>query len=321
MTAPAAQRVAPGSGGTVRVALLAAGGCGALVALQQRLNGELGETVGSALVAALVSFATGMGAVAAVVLARPAARRALAHLRSVPWWQRLGGLGGTALVAVGAVAAPRLGVALLTVGLVAGQTGGGLLVDRAGLGPGGRRPVTGPRLAGALLCLVAVAVPGLSGTVTSPGDPALLALVVGAGLLVALQQALNGQVRAATDGTVTTLLNFTLGTAVLAAAVALTRPDLSAGPWPGPGRWYLYAGGLLGVVVVLVAARTVAVVGVLRLGLALVAGQLLGAVLLDLVRPVPGAALGLPTAAAAGLTLLAVVVSGRSDPRTRREQP
>jgi len=29
-------------------------------------------------------------------------------------------------------------VALLTVGLVAGQTSGGLVVDRVGLGPGGR---------------------------------------------------------------------------------------------------------------------------------------------------------------------------------------
>ena len=55
----------------------------------------------------------------------------------VPAWYFLGGFGGAALVLVSAVAAPEVGVALLTVALVCGSTGGSLPVDAAGLGPVG----------------------------------------------------------------------------------------------------------------------------------------------------------------------------------------
>ena len=49
----------------------------------------------------------------------------------------------------------------------------------------------------------------------------------------------------------------------------------------------------------------------LRLGLAVVAGQLVGAVLLDVLLPEAGAGLAVSTLLGAALTLVAVVVSGR----------
>ena len=125
-----------------------------------------------------------------------------------------------------------------------GQTGGGVLVDRVGLGPGGRRALTGPRLAGALLCLVAVAV-SVVGKGAREAAPLLLVLVVLAGLATTLQQAFNGHVRAATgDSSVATLLNFLVGGAALvlglAGSVLLSgAPD---GAWPGADHWYLYVG-------------------------------------------------------------------------------
>ena len=54
------------------------------------------------------------------------------------------------------LAAAALGVALFTVAVVAGQTISGLVLDRVGIGPGGRRPLTAARLVGALLALGAV---------------------------------------------------------------------------------------------------------------------------------------------------------------------
>lgn len=285
---------------------------GGLVAVQQRINGELGLDLDSALLAALVSFGTGLVAVVAVVFARPAARRALAAVRQVPWWTRLGGLGGASLVAVGAAATPQIGVALLTVGLVAGQTSGGLLVDRIGLGPGGRHLLTWPRVAGAVLCLLAVGL-GAQGRDARDAEPWLLVLVVVAGLLIAVQQALNGRIRRTTGHAgVATLVNFVVGTVALAVGVALAfavrgLPDVA---WPGPDRWYLYLGGPLGAIFVAVAAVVVRRLGVLRLGLAVIAGQLLGALVVDVVVPATDTGIAVPTIVGAALTLVAVAVSG-----------
>lgn len=295
------------------VALVAAVVSGALVAAQSRVNGELGLALGDALLAAAVSFGTGLAVVAVVVASRPQSRRAVASVRLVPWWSRLGGLGGACLVAVAAAAVPVLGVALLTVGIVAGQVTGGLLVDAAGLGPGGPRPLTPPRLGGALLCLLAVAL-SAAGRGVREADPVLLVGVVVAGLLVSVQQALNGRVRATTGAGVATLLNFVVGTSVLLAAL-LVHVAVVGGPvghWPG--NPLLYAGGPIGAGFVAVAAVVVRSLGVLRLGLAVVAGQVAGALLLDLLVPLPAASVAVATVLAAGLTLVAVAVSGRGGP-------
>lgn len=294
--------------------LVAAVASGAVVALQQRVNGELKTELGDALLTGLVSFGTGLVAVVAVVLARPAARAALGRVREVPWPMALGGLGGATLVSVGAAAAPEIGVALLTVGLVAGQTSGGLVVDRLGLGPGAAHALTWPRVAGALLCLVAVGISVL-GEGAREAAPLLLVLVVLAGFAIAVQQALNGRVRRITgDAAVATLLNFVVGTAALAlgvlAHVALAGLDVAS--WPGAEQWYLYTGGPMGASFVAVAAVVVRSLGVLRLGLALIAGQLVGALLLDLLLPVHDEGVEVLTVVGVALTLAAVAVSGRA---------
>lgn len=310
--APPTDRPTAPSRGTA-AALGAAVLSGGLVAVQQRINGELGVDLDAPLLAALVSFGIGLVGVVAVVAARAPSRRALAAVRQVPWWGRLAGLGGASLVAVGAFAAPQLGVALLTVGLVAGQTTGGLVVDRLGLGPGGAHLLTVPRVAGAVLCLLAVGL-GAAGGAAREADPVLLVLVVAAGFAIAVQQALNGRVRRTTgDAAVATLVNFVVGTAALALAVLavlVLRGGLPDGDWPGPGQWYLYLGGPLGAVFVGMAAVVVRRLGVLRLGLAIIAGQLAGALAVDLVLPSTGGGIAVTTVLGALLTFAAVAVSG-----------
>ena len=304
---------ASGTSRSTTLALTAAVTAGGLVALQQRVNGELKTALGDALLTALVSFAIGLAVVMAVVLPRTTSRAAFGLLREVPWVQRLGGLGGASLVAVGAAAAPEIGVALLTVGLVAGQTTGGLLVDRAGWGPGGSHALTPPRVLGALLCLVAVGISVL-GEGARSASPLLLVLVVAAGFLISVQPALNGRVRDTTGDTgVATLLNFIVGTLALGLGLLLhTAVDgLDVGAWPGPDQWYLYLGGPMGAGFVALAAVVVQRLGVLRLGLAIISGQLVGALLLDLVLPVAAQGVDVLTVAGVALTLVAVYVSGR----------
>jgi transporter family-2 protein len=284
--------------------LVAAVVSGAFVALQQRINGDLGHDLGDPLVAAVVSFGTGLAVLVALVL-RPGPRARLGRVVDVPWWSRLGGLGGATLVFVGATAAPKIGVAILTVGLVAGSVVGALAVDRAGLAPGGHRPLTPPRLLGAALCLVAIGISSAEGA--HEASAWLLVLVFVAGVLICFQQAFNGRVRHATDATVATFVNFVVGTTalLLGLAVRAAVDGIHLEAWPGPDHWYLYLGGPIGASFVAVAALVVRRLGVLRLGLAVTAGQILGSLLVDLDRGVAGT-----TVVAAVLTMAAVVVSG-----------
>lgn len=298
-----------------RTALAVAIVSGALVALQQRINGGLDEHLGDPVLTAVVSFGTGLALCVAVVAARRVSRRAIPALRDLPRWWLLGGLGGASLVAVGATAAPEIGVALLAVGLVGGQTVGGLLVDGTGLGPGGRRPLTAPRAVGAVLCLAAIGVSALGRSVHP--RPVLLALVVGAGLLIAVQQALNGRVRHATgDPALATLVNFVVGTAALLLGLLVRELSGSVHVLHWPTQWWFYTGGPLGAAFVAAAAIIVRQLGVLRLGLALTAGQLLGALVLDALVPERGHTVAPATVAGAALTLAAVSVSGRRTARS-----
>jgi transporter family-2 protein len=284
---------------------------GAAISLQSYLNGQLGKDVGSPIVAAGINNLVALVAALAVVLVTGALPRAVARLRALgrpPAWHFLGGLGGAALVLVSAAAAPEVGIALLTVALVCGSTGGSLPVDAAGLGPAGRRPITAVRLAGVVLAIGAT----LIGAVGARGDrrPLLLTLAFCAGVGMALQAAANGRLASASGepfvaALVNVVVGFTaLGVVALVAVATVSLDTLPAHP-------LLYAGGLLGGFVVVVFSAAVQTLGVLRLGLATVAGQTSGALVIDLVAPAPGESVTVATLVGVALTLAAVAISGR----------
>lgn len=294
----------------VALALGVAGG--ALIASQSRINAQLGTDLHRPLLAALASNTFGLFVLLVVVAVRRPTRVGFGRLRrrALPWWRYLGGANGSVLVSGAAVIVPHLGVALFTIGQVAGQTAGGLAVDRIGLGPGGRRPVTVLRLAGAGLALVAVVVAelGRAGDVSVP--LLVAACVIGVGS--AVQQALNGTVQqAAGDGLTATTINFVVGTAVLAVAYAVASVAGAGGHRAWPGHWYLYVGGPLGVLVVLTAVVAVSALGVLRLGLSVIAGQLAAAVVLDVALPAHGSTITPTVVVGVLLTFVAVAVAGR----------
>jgi transporter family-2 protein len=287
---------------------------GGAISLQSYLNGKLGAQISSPTIAAATNNGVAFVATVAIALATRAMPRAQARLRALgrpPAWHFLGGLGGAALVLVSATAAPEVGVALLTVALVCGSTGGSLPVDAAGLGPAGRRAITLPRVAGVLLAIGATAISALGAR--SDPDMLLLAVALAAGLGMSLQAAANGQLARATgEPWAASLVNVTVGFAVLAVAAVVTLATSSLDGLPA--NPLLYPGGLLGAFVVVVGATAVQTLGVLRLGLAMVAGQMAGALIVDLVAPAPGEAVTATTVIGVVLTMVAVAISGRGRP-------
>lgn len=283
--------------------MAAAVAVGLLVVAQARVNGGLGHAVDDGIFAAVLSFGSGLLILVVIVALRSSTREAV--LRTLParlrahdlhWWQLLGGLCGALYVASQGITIGSLGVALFTVLVVAGTTGSSLLVDAVGLAPGGRRPITTARVVGAVGTTVAVLV-AVSGRF-SFGSIAVSAVVltVLAGALQTFQQAVNGQVAMRTgDPLVATVTNFVVGTTALVVALAVEHLVLGHAwtapptPWSQPVLWL---GGALGVVWIMVASRVVRPLGVLLFSLLSIGGQLAGSLLLDVVVPTPGTALG-----------------------------
>jgi transporter family-2 protein len=289
--------------------------CGAAGAGQSRINGELGARLHDGVAAAVISFASGLVLLLLLLPALPAGRRGLRNLgtalrtRRLRLWECLGGTCGALFVASQGLTVPSLGVALFTVALVAGQSTSSLAVDHAGLGPGGRLPLTPVRIGGAALAVAAVLVAVLP-RLGSPAAAGLAVLPALAGAGQAWQQAVNGRVRVATGYALpTSLVNFTAGMIALLIAFGISGYVRGWPSGPLPREPWLYAGGVLGIAFIGIAANIVRFTGVLLLGLGTIAGQVIGAVVLDQVLP---AAQGRPTAttyAGAALTLVAVLLA------------
>lgn len=272
---------------------LALGGAvaiGVMTAIQARINGVLGVRVDNGIVAGFLSFSVGLVALAVVISLLPSARRGALRLwrgiraRTVPFWMLLGGACGALTVSTQGLTAGVLGVSLFTVGVVAGQTLHGLVLDRIGFGPAGVVAVTPGRLLGGALALAAVAI-SLSGDVLASAPPWMVVLPFLAGVGIAWQAATNGRLAQRVQSPIAaTLMSFIAGTLVLAVAAGVSVA-VRGTPQPLPLEPWLYLGGFLGAAYILLGAFIVAHTGVLLMGLGSVLGQLVTSVVIDVLWP------------------------------------
>jgi len=193
------------------------------------------------------------------------------------------------------------------VAVAAGASIGSLVADGIGLSIAGRHAPTAARVSGAALLVVAVLTSATGARRGgNAGDFALAAL---GGFAIAFQHPINSRVgKALGDPLFGVLASFTGGTLV---TVALTLDGHRAvAAWPRNPLFY--AGGFIGAAFVFAAIRIVARVGALRLSVSMLAGQLVGAALLDGFIPVAGRRL--TTAALVGIVLAvaAVALSSRT---------
>ncbi|WP_375386706.1 DMT family transporter [uncultured Microbacterium sp.] len=286
---------------------------GVLTALQARINGQLGVRLGDGFTAAVISFGSGLAILILLSFLLADGRRGAARLvrevraRRIPWWMLAGGAAGAFTVATQGLAVGLIGVSLFTVGVVAGQTVCGLVLDRTGYGPSGVVAVTVGRLIGAALALVAVAISLGGGLAGIPLWMLVLPFLAGAG--IAWQQATNGRLRARVGTPLTaTLVNFAGGTAILAVAAGI-RIAITGPPAAFPTDPWIYLGGAVGVVYIFLSAALVAYTGVLLLGLGSVVGLLITAIVLDALWPAAGDQRLVREAITVGIALISVVVA------------
>ena len=299
---------------------------GLLLALQSRINGALAVALGDSLLSAVISFGGGLVVLLGSLVFSGRMRSGVAGVRTalrsgrLRPWQCLGGLGGALFVVGQSLAVGVLGVALFTVGVVAGQTLSGLFVDRAGLGPGGAQAPSVPRVLGALLAIAGAGWASV-GAVGDVGGAQLVLLVLPllAGAAMAVQQAVNGHVGVVANSPFTaSLVNFTAGMTALVIGWGVGLL-IRGGPSGAPDNPVLYLGGLIGVVVIALSAYIVKLTGVLLFGLSMISGQLLGSMLLDVVLPVQKAAL--TTSTIIGCCVVLVAVGITTVPTSRPGRP
>ena len=282
-------------------------------ALQSRVNGALGQETGHATVTALVSFSGGILVIALMVLSHPKARRAFVgipqlirsgHLR---WWECIGGISGAFYVIGQGFIVPIVGVAIFTIAVVAGQTVSSLFVDKVGLGPAGPKALTGLRIFSAMLAIVGVIISVLGRDHSGAFSLPAVMYAFAAGSFQSAQYAINGKVaRATNQALTTTLLNFVMGTTTL-WIVLFVQTFLMGKPLQSPPSLFempwLWTGGPIGVVFIISASVLVHHLGVLVFALVTVVGQLVGALILDIVLPTPGSHIS-------GQLVIGVVVTG-----------
>jgi transporter family-2 protein len=302
---------------------------GILTASQARVVGSFGEFTNNDVQFVLVNYVIGVAVLSIIVISRTSLRRAVAALPSLlrtgelRWYQCVGGVLGSWLVVSSSLCVPKLGLSLFVVALISGLIVAGVVVDALGLGPAGRKPPTVARILGAVIALSAVGLevaPELLTSGWSATTPLFSLLAFSAGCGVAVQQAINGRVARATGEPLASgWLNFVTGavallivTLLLAAANIVPLESLQDMPW------WAVTPGLLGVAFVSLAAWSVGAIGVLRLGLLSIAGQIFTAFAFDLFNPMVGVAMDSRTAIACALALLAAYVSSRTTTRNRQ---
>ena len=299
---------------------------GVMIALQARANGELSYRLDNAPQAALVSFSSGLFFITIYAIFSPKIKEGIKRLRSavsrgeIPKIRLLAGSLGGAFVALQTSVVPLIGVALYSVASIAGQSAVSLLVDRIGLTGGGVKLISSRRISAAFITVLAVLVSVIDKLEADNFQLFALLLALIAGGLVGVQRALNGQINEYSQNSYTTsLLNFITGTSFLTLfiiiLIALGRVELQPLPI---GPWWIYTGGVIGVIYIAATSLIVQHLGVLTFTLFSVGGQLIASLLLDIYSPTQGVSVSWYLVSGIAMTYIGVLVGGVRQSRLER---
>ena len=301
---------------------------GVLIALQARANGELSHRLDNGLQAALVSFGSGLLIILIITPFSSHIKEGISNLRGaiarkeIARWKLFAGALGGSFVAIQTQIVPLIGVAIYSVASIAGQTAMSLVVDRIGLTGGGKKLISPRRVTAAFITVFAVLVSVWDRI--DANNLSMIAVTAGciAGAVVGVQRALNGQINEHSHQSFTTsLLNFITGTSFLVililTGVALGKNELS--PLPA-GPWWIYTGGVIGVIYIAFTSTIVQHLGVLTFTLFSVGGQLAGSLIIDLVSPTDGVSVSAYLITGLAMTYIGVIAGGVGNLRVKKPQ-
>ena len=299
---------------------------GILIALQARANGELSHQLGNGLEAALVSFGSGLIIIVLISFFNPSIKEGIRNLREavqekkIARWKLFAGMLGGTWVAVQTHIVPLIGVAIFSVASIAGQATASLIVDRIGLTGGGKKLLSKRRVAAALITILAVLLSVLDRLDASNLSKFAVFLGVITGALGGIQRAMNGEINEYSHQSFTTsLLNFIMGTTFLVVLliVMILAKRIELVPLPS-GPWWIYTGGVIGVIYIAFSSTIVQHLGVLNFTLFSVGGQLVGSLAIDVLYPTDGVQISAYLISGIVMTYLGVIVGGVSSSRVRK---
>ena len=302
-----------------RLELLAAVS-GILIAIQARANGELSYLMKNSIEAALVSFTSGLIIILVVLLFSSSMRSGISRgiaavkIGTLPKLPLFAGVLGGCVIAMQTRVVPLIGVAIYSVAAISGQTGISLIVDRIGITGGGKKHISVRRVLAAVMTIFAVLVAVWDKISVKHFALFAVLITIFAGALIGIQRAFNGQISGHTHQSfATSLLNFITGTSLLIFVllfITIVRHDKL---YPLPhGPWWIYLGGVTGVIYVAFSATIVQHLGVLTFTLFSVGGQLLGSLLIDLISPTTGSRVSWYLVTGIVMTYVGVVIGGQS---------
>ena len=290
---------------------------GILIAAQSRVNGGLSAALGNSTEAAVYSFGSGFLVLNIIALANPrvrqGVRRIVAGVRTgeLPAWRLSAGIMGGIFVAIQTFTVPIIGVALLSVVMIAGQTLASLIVDRIGITGGGKQPITLRRVLAAVITITAVLVAVWEEIQVANISVLPIVIVFVGGFMIGVQRALNGQINDISEQSFsTTWLNFFMGTSTLVILLIFNTArgqDLVGLP---TSPWWIYWGGTIGVLYIASSSVIVAKIGVLSFTLFATGGQLIGSLIFDLIAPPENVKVGINLVLGILITYVGVVVGG-----------
>nr|WP_252898536.1 DMT family transporter [Secundilactobacillus odoratitofui] len=192
--------------------------------------------------------------------------------------------------------------------LISGMVISGLICDRLGIGVPVKQPFNFARIMGALLAIAAtvlVVLPNWS----APKVIVLAVLPFLGGLLAGWQPAGNSAVAEETGSMLVSITwNFIVGFSIL-GIMLIVRIMMGTATFHLPTVWWMYLGGPLGLLSIALMALLVRGLGLLLLGLASTAGQLIGSILIDLLIPQLGAQVYMVTILGALVALIGAGVA------------
>lgn len=263
---------------------------GIVLPIQTGVNKKLQNRVGSALRASTVSFVVGtLVLILATAVMHGRNMIPFARASGSPWWIWMGGVLGAVFLISNLRLYASVGSARTVIFTVTGQILMGLLVDHFGWFNGEIHPLTVQRVLGGVMVFAGMMINTRSTEERAAGQRGRIPwLAIVAGMLIGAVSAAQTAVNAALGQVLqqpvsAALVSFAVGSVVLVAGCLVTgKPSRAEAPAPAAREpWWIWFGGILGVIFVL---ANLFVAGHIGTGMAVVAsltGMVIGGLVMD----------------------------------------